>query len=132
MKPSILIIEDEKLVREGLVRTLSTHYTTFHASNNIEAFEIINDCSDIMVIVSDLKIPEEEGLKLLEKIRLENRNIRVIFLTAFSSIETAIDAIRRGAFDYMPKPVDLKKLRSTIKKAIEDNHANCNGTLNKL
>lgn len=129
MKPSILIIEDEKIVREGLVRTLSGSYETYQAANNVEAFEIINDYSDIMVIVSDLKIPEEEGLELLEKIRSEKRNIRVIFLTAFSSIETAIDAIRRGAYDYMPKPVDLNKLRTTIRKAIEDHYSKFDGTI---
>ena len=129
MKPSILIIEDEKIVREGLVRTLSGSYETYQACSNVEAFEIINDCSEIMVIISDLKIPEEEGLKLLEKIRSENRNIRVIFLTAFSSIETAIDAIRRGAFDYIPKPVDLNKLRTSIRKAIEERYTNINGTI---
>lgn len=129
MKPSILIIEDEKIVREGLVRTLSSSFETYQASNNVEAFQIINDYSDIMVIVSDLKIPEEEGLELLEKIRSEKRNIRVIFLTAFSSIETAIDAIRRGAYDYMPKPVDLNKLRTTIRKAIEDHYSKFGGTI---
>ncbi len=119
MKPSILIIEDEKIVREGLVRTLSNHYDTFQAKNNEEAFEIINDSRDIRVVVSALKIPEEEGLELLDMIRTVDKGIRVIFLTAFSSIETAIDAIRRGAFDYMPKPVDLNKLRTSIKNAIE-------------
>jgi len=123
MKPSILIIEDEKIVREGLVRTLSNSYEAHQASTNVEAFEIINDYSEIMVIISDLKIPEQEGLELLEKIRSENRNISVIFLTAFSSIETAIDAIRRGAFDYIPKPVDLNKLRTSIRKAIEKRYA---------
>lgn len=120
MKPSILIIEDEKIVREGLVRTLSSHYETFQAENNKEAFEILNDTHDIKVVVSDLKIPEEEGLELLDMIHTADKGIRVIFLTAFSSIETAIDAIRRGAFDYMPKPVDLKKLRAAIKNAIDN------------
>ncbi len=119
MQPSILIVEDEKIVREGLARALSHEFKIYQASNGNEAMKIIYKHSDITVIVSDLKMPEIDGFKLLEKIRDENKNIKVIFLTAFYSIESAVDAMRKGAFDYICKPVNLKKLESTIKNAIQ-------------
>ncbi len=119
MKHSILIIEDEKIVREGLARALSPAYKTYQASNGREAIEIINENNNIGVVLSDLKNPEAEGFELLERILSENQYINVIFLTAFYSIESAVAAMRKGAFDYIPKPIDLKKLDLTIKNAID-------------
>jgi DNA-binding NtrC family response regulator len=119
MPHSILIVEDEKIVREGLARALSHSYKTFQAANGRAAIEIIDRNNDIVVVVSDLKMPEVNGFELLEKIRTDNKEVDVIFVTAFFSIESAVDAMRRGAFDYMTKPVDIRKLEATIQKAIE-------------
>ena len=119
MPHSILIVEDEKIVREGLARALSHSYKTFQAANGKAAMEIIDRNNDIVVVVSDLKMPEVNGFELLEKIRTDNKEVDVIFVTAFFSIESAVDAMRRGAFDYMTKPVDIRKLEETIQKAIE-------------
>jgi DNA-binding NtrC family response regulator len=116
---SILIVEDEKIVREGLARALSRTYKTFQACNGSEAIELISRNNDIRVVVSDMKMPEVDGFELLEKIQTENRKVDVIFVTAFFSVESAVDAIKRGAYDYMTKPVDLKKLEKTIKSALE-------------
>ncbi len=121
MKHSVLIVEDEKIVREGLVRILSQTYITYQASNAREAIGIINENSSIKVIVSDLKKMKEDGFDLLEKIHTENKNINVIFLTAFYSVESAVEAMKKGAFDYITKPVDVKKLEITINKAIKNN-----------
>jgi DNA-binding NtrC family response regulator len=118
MQNSILIVEDEKMVREGLARALSRTYKTYQASNGKEAIQIISGNSDIKVIVSDLKMPEVDGFELLKKIRAVNKDINIIFVTAFFSVESAVDAMKKGAFDYMTKPVDLKKLDTTIQKAI--------------
>jgi YesN/AraC family two-component response regulator len=65
---SILIVEDEKIVREGLARALSRTYKTYQASNGNEAMEVLNENSSIKVIVSDLKMPEVDGFEMLEKI----------------------------------------------------------------
>ncbi len=129
MKHSILIIEDEKIVREGLARTLSHKYETYQASDGREAIEIINENNNIKVVISDLKNPEAEGFTLLEKIHAENQNINVIFLTAFFSIESAVEAMKKGAFDYITKPVDLKKLEITIGNALSGQNPDKN--LNK-
>ncbi len=120
MKHSILIIEDEKIVREGLARTLSQKYETYQASDGREAIEIINENNNIKVVISDLKNPEADGFKLLEKIHSENPDINVIFLTAFFSVESAVEAMKKGAFDYITKPLDLKKLEITVSNAIDN------------
>ncbi len=121
MQYSVLIVEDEKIVREGLARALSRTYKTYQASNGNEAMDMISANSDIRVIVSDMKMPEVDGFELLGKIRESNKKIDVIFVTAFFSVEAAVDAMKRGAFDYMTKPVDLNKLKTTINNAIEQN-----------
>jgi DNA-binding NtrC family response regulator len=118
MRYSVLIVEDEKIVREGLARALSSNYKTYKAANGSEAMDILMKNNDIRVVISDLKIPEVDGFDLMEKIRIFNQNIRVIFVTAFFSIESAVNAMRKGAFDYMTKPVDLKKLHKTIQSAL--------------
>jgi len=119
MQHSILIVEDEKMVREGLVRAFSNTYRMYQASNGREAVDVIKKNSEIRVIVSDLKMPELDGFELLEQVKTTNKKIDVIFVTAFYSIESAVDAIKKGAFEYMTKPVDIKKLEQTIKNAIE-------------
>ncbi len=120
MQYSILIVEDEKMVREGLARALSHSYKTYQACNGKEAFEVINNNTDIRIIVSDLKMPELDGIELLEKVKADHNKIEVIFVTAFFSIDSAVDAMKKGAFDYMTKPVDLRKLETAIQNALEN------------
>lgn len=120
MKPSILIVDDEKTIRKNLAQYLSDNYTTYIASNGNEAFEIISENSDIEVILSDVKMPEMDGIGLLDKVKSSNKNIVTIFMTGFSTIESAVDAMKKGAFDYMTKPLDLTKLEITIKNALEN------------
>jgi two-component system response regulator HydG len=98
---------------------LADDYKTFEASNGREAIEILKDHTDIDIVLSDVRMPEIEGIELLEKIRNDNKDAIVIFISAFSSIETAVDAMRKGAYDYLTKPIDLNKLEITIKNAIE-------------
>jgi two-component system response regulator HydG len=119
MKPSILIVDDEKTTRVGLTRALSSNYKVYQASNGREALEVLSKNSGIEVVLSDVRMPEMEGTELLERIHAEHKDVVVIFITAFSSIESAVDAMRRGAYDYLTKPLDLNKLEITIKNAIE-------------
>jgi DNA-binding NtrC family response regulator len=116
---SILIVEDEKFIREGLVRALSQAYKTYAAANGREALERINKNSAIKVVVSDLKMPEVDGLELLAKLHSDNIKVDVIFVTAYFPIELEAYAVQMGAYDFMTKPVDLKELETTIQNAIE-------------
>jgi two-component system response regulator AtoC len=120
MKTSILIVDDEKTVRENLAQYLSDNYTTYTAANGNEAVEILLDNNDIEVILSDVKMPGMDGIELLDKVQDTNKNIVTIFMTGFSTIESAVEAMKKGAFDYLTKPLDLTKLEITIKNALEN------------
>lgn len=118
MKHSILIVDDEKMIRSGLVRALSHAYNTYQAANGREAMEIIDTNRDIRVVVSDLKMPEVDGFELLARLQINNKKIKVILVTAYVPFESE-DPVQMGAFDYMIKPVDLNKLETTIQTAID-------------
>jgi DNA-binding NtrC family response regulator len=120
MKPSILIVDDEKSIRDNLAKYLSMEYTAYTAANGKEALRELADNSDIEVVLSDMKMPGMDGLELLEKVREDNIDVVVILITGFSTIESAVDAMRRGAYDYLTKPIDLNKLEITLKNAIEN------------
>ena len=120
MKPSILIVDDEKSIRDNLAKYLSVDYTAYTAANGTEAIRELTANSDIEVVLSDMKMPGMDGLELLQKIREDSRDVVVILITGFSTIESAVDAMRRGAYDYLTKPIDLNKLEITIKNAIEN------------
>ena len=120
MKTSILIVDDEKAIRENLAKYLSSEYVTYTASNGLAAIQTINDNSDIDLIITDLKMPDMDGMELLEKIQAGRTDIVTILATGFSTIESAVDAMRKGAYDYLTKPLDLNKLDITIKNALEN------------
>ncbi len=117
--PALLIVDDEKAVRENLAKYLSSDYVTYSASNGREALKIIEENSDIEVVLSDMKMPEMDGIELLEKIQNNGKDMITIFVTGFSTIESAVNAMRKGAYDYLTKPIDLNKLEITLKNAIE-------------
>jgi DNA-binding NtrC family response regulator len=119
MQTSVLIVDDERAVRENLARYLSDEYIVHTAANGHEALKKINENSDIEVLLSDLKMPEMDGLELLEKIQSGSNELITIFVTGFSTIESAVNAMRKGAYDYLTKPIDLNKLQITLKNAIE-------------
>ena len=120
MKQSVLIVDDDKAIRENLAKYLSDDYITYTASNGIEAIKQISKNSDIEVILSDMMMPEMDGIELLEKIKESGKDVVTIFVTGFSTIESAVNAMRKGAYDYLTKPIDLNKLEITIKNAIEN------------
>ena len=120
MEHSVLIVDDEKTTRVGLSKVLADNYRIFQAANGREAIEILKENTDIDVVLSDVRMPEIEGIELLERIQADNKEVIVIFISAFTSIESAVDAMRRGAYDYLTKPIDLNKLEITIKNAIEN------------
>jgi DNA-binding NtrC family response regulator len=120
VKTSLLIVDDEKSVRDNLAEYLSDEYITYTASTGLEAVKKINDNSDIEVILSDLKMPGMDGIELLDNVQENRKDIVTIFMTGFSTIESAVEAMRKGAYDYLTKPLDLNKLDITIKNAIEN------------
>jgi DNA-binding NtrC family response regulator len=133
-KYSILIVDDEENVRRLLQKIfLKENYITHVASNAEEALRII-DTFQVDVVITDIKMPGISGIELLNKIREIDTSIQVIMITAFATLETAIDALRMGAKDYITKPFNLEDVLLSVKKIIHsidstdvvDSHSNSN------
>ena len=120
MKKSILIVDDDKTNRESIAKVLTNNYIIYTASNGQKAMDILNKNEDIDLVLTDMMMPEMDGIELLEKIRSTNNDLAVILITGHSSIESAVDAMRKGAYDYITKPIDLNKFEITIKNALEN------------
>jgi DNA-binding NtrC family response regulator len=117
-KYSILIVDDEENVRKLLQKIfLKENYITHIASNAEEALHII-DTFQVDVVITDIKMPGISGIELLNKIREIDTSIQVIMITAFATLETAIDALKMGAKDYITKPFNLEEVLLSVKKII--------------
>ena len=118
MVPSVLIIDDEKHTREGLQQALEEHYDVSVASSADEAFNLM-DAQEPDVIITDLRMPGKSGLKVIDKaLALPGKPV-VIMVTAYGNIESAVEAMKRGAFDFLTKPVNLEKLEILIQRALK-------------
>lgn len=114
----ILIVDDEKNIRNGLSKVLALEgYETLVAEHGEEAWRIINT-SDIDLVISDLKMPKLSGEKLLKRITSAYPTVPVIILTGHGTIETAVNAMRDGAFDFVTKPINLDRLTLLVKRAL--------------
>lgn len=116
-KPLVLVVDDERHAREGLARALRRDYRIALARDGASALEAVaSERPDI--VLSDLRMPGIGGMELLRRLRgMENPPV-FILLTAYGSIETAVEAMRRGAFDFLPKPVDLDRLEALLSRAV--------------
>lgn len=123
MPDSILIVDDEKGICDNLARYLSHDYIVYTASNGHDAIKKVLEHNEITIILTDMRMPGMCGIELLEKVSSTNTNIFFIFITGSSTVKTAVEAMRKGAYDYFTKPVDLYRLGNTIKNAIEKNKA---------
>ncbi len=116
-KPSILIVDDEKNAREGLARALQRAYDVQLADNGAKALELVGS-QHFDVVLSDVRMPGMDGLTLLQRILARTPQPVVIMLTAFGSIELAVEAMKRGAYDFMTKPINLDRLEMLLQRAL--------------
>ncbi len=115
----ILIVDDEQDVLETLPEVVRKWgHETFAARNGVEALLALQQ-QNFDFIVTDVKMPEMDGMELLQKIQEFDRNVMVIFLTGYPSIDSAITAMRSGAYDYLVKPVNLDELKLRIERGLE-------------
>ena len=114
----ILIIDDEAPIRRVLRDILENEsYQAEEASTGKEALQLIKD-QDFDAIFCDIKMPEMDGIEVLEAIRQES-DVPVIMLSGHGTIETAVEAIKKGAFDFISKPPDLNRLLITLRNALD-------------
>ncbi len=120
MKFNVLIVDDEKNIREGLGKALELDgYNVFLAENGKVAINTITN-NDIDLVITDLKMPELSGDELLKKVASAYPTIPVIILTGHGTIESAVQAMRDGAYDFLTKPVNLDRLSLLVKRALEN------------
>ena len=114
----ILIIDDEAPIRRVLRDILENeNYQVDDASTGMEALQLIKD-HDFDAVFCDIKMPEMDGIETLEAIRKES-DVPVIMLSGHGTIETAVEASKKGAFDFIPKPPDLNRLLITLRNALD-------------
>ncbi|WP_186431007.1 sigma-54 dependent transcriptional regulator [Clostridium sp. BSD9I1] len=114
----VLVIDDESSICTALSFALEDNYEVFTAKDEKTALTIINEV-DINIILLDLRLGDENGIEVLKKIKCANKEIMVIMMTAFGTIESSVEAIKNGAFYYITKPINMEELDLLMKKAEE-------------
>ncbi len=120
MPATILIVEDEKNLREGLREALqSPNFQVVTAENAFQAEEIIKNRA-VDLVISDLKMPGMSGLELLRKVHSFSPTTSFIVMTAYGTVDTAVEAMKEGASDYLTKPINLEQLELLIARVLKE------------
>ena len=118
MVPSVLIVDDEKHTREGLQQALADNYDVSVAGSADEAFNLM-EAQEFDVILTDLRMPGKSGLKVIDKALTLPNKPAVLMMTAYGNVETAVEAMKRGAVDFLTKPVNIERLEVLIQRALK-------------
>ena len=113
----ILVIEDEEKQRRVLGLHLSSCGFEVKAAGTAE--EALKHAGDVDLVLTDLKLPGMDGLAMMEQLRAQNSNVPVIVMSAFGTVEVAVQAMKQGAVDFLPKPFSLDHLTVVVEKALE-------------
>lgn len=118
---NILLVDDEAAQRDSVAGFLKKKGYMIHCADSVDDAVIIIKTNRIDLIVSDYSMPEKTGLDLLKELKYINPLIPIVILTAYGTIERAVEIMKSGAFDYMQKPIDLQELLLMIEKAKKHN-----------
>ncbi len=116
---NIMVVDDEEGIREGsarIINRMGCHALT--ANNGEEGLDLLGR-TDVSIVLLDLKMPGIDGMEVLKRIQTMNPDILVIVITGFATVETAIEAMKRGAYDFIPKPFEPDQLRIVVNRALE-------------
>jgi DNA-binding NtrC family response regulator len=119
MSDRILVVDDEKIIRESISFVLKKEgYSVTEAANGKEAYDrIVSEAFDL--VITDLEMPEMKGIELLDQVMRINPQSLVVIITAYGSLETAIAALRKGASDYILKPLEFEELLVKIRRLLD-------------
>ena len=121
-KPHILVVDDEMGPRESLKMILNPHYTVHVAERGGQAIELLSKFP-VDLVTLDLKMPGFSGINVLEKVKQYDPDIEAIIITGYGSLDTAIEGLRLGAFDYISKPFDVNHILALVKRGLERRNA---------
>jgi len=118
----VLVVDDDLFVRGSISSLLKEYgYTIFSFENALDAIEALWH-SDVNAVLTDIKMPGVSGIELLEKIRIISPDIPVVLMTAYAELDMAVDAIKKGAFDFIVKPFKADYLVHAVDKAVKYNN----------
>lgn len=118
--PNILIIEDEPAIRRVLKKILSEEdksYEVFEAEDGLQGVTLFKE-QDFQLVLCDIKMPKMDGMEVLEEIKKVNTDIPVVMISGHGDLETAVEMMKKGAFDYISKPPDLNRLLASVRIAL--------------
>ena len=118
-KPKLLLVDDDKNALDGLVKILT--HDGYPVSGVLSGYEALNLLSkkNFDIIVTDMKLPGMGGLSLVHEIRKKEESVSIVVVTAYSSVKTAVEAIKCGADDYLTKPINIEELKLVLEKIWE-------------
>ena len=119
--PKILIIEDEAAIRRVLTKIISEENDTYsveQAEDGLQGIEMIKD-NDYDLVLCDIKMPKMDGVEVLEKAKKIKPEIPIVMISGHGDLDTAVNTMRLGAFDYISKPPDLNRLLNTVRNALD-------------
>ena len=123
-KAKVLVVDDEKIAVKNLAHFLRQEgYAVVTATSGAEALNRL-DASDFDIVVTDLKMPDITGIDVIEKAKNKNADTEAIMITGYASVDSAIEAMKKGAFHYLTKPFSLEEIQSTIERALKNKSAN--------
>jgi DNA-binding NtrC family response regulator len=120
MTPNLLVIDDDAVTRELLTEVLQDEGYAVEAceSGKLALERAARDSFDLAI--TDVRMPEMDGIAVTQALKAQQPSLQVIVMTAFGSVETAVEAIRHGAFDYVSKPMNLDEIKSTVRRALAE------------
>jgi DNA-binding NtrC family response regulator len=108
-RPTVLVVDDEKLIRWSLKERLQgAGYHVLEAEDGAEALRRLEDGADVVVL--DFRLPDTDGVTLLKRMKELEPETPVILMTGFSSVKSAVEAMKEGAYHYVNKPVELDEM----------------------
>jgi signal transduction histidine kinase len=121
-KPNILVVDDEMGPRESLKMILNPYYNVYTADRGAQAVEMLRQFP-VDLVTLDLKMPGFSGINVLEKVKQHDPDIEAIIITGYGSLDTAIEGLRLGAFDYISKPFDVNHILALVRRGLERRNA---------
>src|SRR5438477_11048742 len=118
IQPTILVVDDEKHTRDGLRRLLEDRYDVYVAADIAGAIDVL-ERETIDLVLTDLRLGAEDGMQLIDRaLKMPHRPLCVM-MTAYGSVDSAVEAMKRGAYDFVTKPLNLDKVEMLIARALQ-------------
>src|SRR5947209_17554746 len=118
VRPVVLVVDDDHGVRESFRLILEDRYEVLEAADGRQALERLR-ASPVDLVLLDIRLPEMDGIEVLERMKAVDDGVEVILVTAVKTVRIAVDAMKLGAFHYLTTPFDEDELLSLIRRALE-------------